>query len=284
MSKASFSSDVTPPSWLIISAFATALKFLLIPAYRSTDFEVHRNWLALTGSLPISQWYTERTSQWTLDYPPFFAWFEWLLSFPARLADPAMVNVSNLEYASHATIVFQRCSVMCGDILLLVAVRFFARDMPAAKRDLLTGLVMLNPGLFIVDNIHFQYNGMLFALFIFSVTLVCEGYHVGGAAAFSALLCFKHLFAYAAPVYFVYLLRVHCRGSRAVSRFFSLGLTGIAVLALAFGPFIAMGQLSIVLERLFPFGRGLTHAYWAPNVWALYNGADKVPIIFWGKG
>ncbi|XP_075808764.1 dolichyl pyrophosphate Glc1Man9GlcNAc2 alpha-1,3-glucosyltransferase isoform X5 [Microtus pennsylvanicus] len=197
----------------------TLFKCLLIPTYHSTDFEVHRNWLAITHSLPISQWYYEATSEWTLDYPPFFAWFEYALSHIAKFFDQEMLNVRNLNYLSSGTLLFQRFSVILADALFVYAVHECCKCIDGKKTSkeliekpkfILSVLLLWNFGLLIVDHIHFQYNGFLSGLMLLSIARIFQKRHMEAAFLFAVLLHFKHIYLYVAPAYGIYLLRSYC--------------------------------------------------------------------------
>ncbi|KAM6159207.1 dolichyl pyrophosphate Glc1Man9GlcNAc2 alpha-1,3-glucosyltransferase isoform 9-T9 [Rhynchocyon petersi] len=282
----------------------TFLKCLLIPTYHSTDFEVHRNWLAITHSLPVSQWYYEATSEWTLDYPPFFAWFEFVLSHVAKYFDQEMLNVRNLNYSSSRTLLFQRFSVIFTDALFVYAVhecckcidgKKASKEVTEKPKFILSVLLLWNFGLLIVDHIHFQYNGFLFGLMLLSIARLFQKRHLEGAFLFAVLLHFKHIYLYVAPAYGIYLLRSFCFtankpdgsirwNSFSFVRVTSLVLIVFLVSALSLGPFLALNQLPQIFSRLFPFKRGLCHAYWAPNFWALYNALDKVLSVIGPRG
>ncbi|KAH8595041.1 glycosyltransferase family 57 protein [Bisporella sp. PMI_857] len=275
------------PSIAQCAVVATAFKVLLFPAYKSTDFEVHRNWLAITNSLPLKEWYYEKTSEWTLDYPPFFAYFEWTLSQLAKLVDPVMLRVYNLEYDSWQTIYFQRTTVIASEFVLLYALHLFIKSSPLAlKRPSHAAAlsIFLSPGLLIIDHVHFQYNGFLYGLLILSLVLARKKSTVLiSGLLFAALLCLKHIYLYLAPAYFVFLLRSYCLGPKSIFHIkfgnaIKLGTGIIAIFGAAFGPFAYWQQIPQLLSRLFPFSRGLCHAYWAPNVWAIYSFTDRVMI------
>lgn len=78
--------------------------------------------MAITNSLPLSEWYVSDISQWTLDYPPVFAWMEKCFTYVAAFIDPQMLILDNLNYASNSTIAFQRLSVIVTDFILVYAV------------------------------------------------------------------------------------------------------------------------------------------------------------------
>lgn len=164
----------------------------------------------------------------------------------------------------------------------------YIKSVPPSDRHLAHAAslsILLSPGLLIIDHIHFQYNGFLYGILILSIVLARrQSTLLYSGILFAALLCLKHIYLYLSLAYFVYLLRAYCLDPKSVFRprfgnIIKLGVGVVAVFAVAFGPFAYWGQLGQLKERLFPFSRGLCHAYWAPNVWAMYSFVDRVLIL-----
>ena len=291
----------TTPSFLMrrrcIAAMVivTSMKVLCLPAYRSTDFDVHRNWLALTRHQPLAEWYFDTvngTTVHTLDYPPSFAYFEYMLSnnvVTEWLLQKEILDSQCLEQRpdnnndpSYACVVFQRTSVILSDAILVWGAFVASSGCCCCNPPtILFLLVVLNPGLLWLDHVHFQYNGMLLGLLLWSLTMIGQSNMRNvamGAILYSLLVTMKHLYLPLAPVYLVYLLKHYCFQDDYFhwNRFGMLALVTSTALVLPFVPFITPNQLSQLLSRLFPFGRGLCHDYWAANMWALYQFAHKI--------
>ncbi|KAE9416460.1 hypothetical protein Angca_009883, partial [Angiostrongylus cantonensis] len=282
---------------LIVVSILIPLKILLIPTYASTDLEVHRNWLAIVHNLPLSEWYYDSTSEWTLDYPPFFAYFQKALATIAFISGFQDILILQKGALSNSRVLhFQRLSVIVADAFYIISCVIFCfcvssrwdvlPEKLVVKARIATFIVLsCNVGLILVDNIHFQYNSMLTALLILSIYLADRKKYLMVPLIYCVLLNFKHIYLYYAPAYVVFFLRCYFfRGtgdSFELSSFLSLGLKLTASIAapliLSFGRFLTSGgyqSLLQILSRLFPISRGLTHAYWAPNFWAIYNVID----------
>lgn len=61
---------------------------------------------------------TQAGSEWTLDYPPFFAYFERFMAFFAYLVDPKIVQLDNLGYSAWSAVAFQRTTVVLSELVL----------------------------------------------------------------------------------------------------------------------------------------------------------------------
>lgn len=288
-----------------------------MPSYRSTDFDVHRNWLAITYRLPVREWYYDDvngTTVHTLDYPPSFAYWEYLLAnnqLTQYLLDTKKLDERCLQLLpdtdntpSETCVVFHRSTVVLSDVVLwwgawiastAIEGQLLVLGMPASF-----WLIVFHPGLFWLDHVHFQYNGMLFGIFLGSLGYLMRGNHPStnerefhtshwkAAVLFALLLTMKHLFLTLAPFYFVYLLRRYALGGAAPPaanakdppspkirplQLVTLGVYTATTLLVPFLPFLR--QFPQLLSRLFPFGRGLVHDYWAANVWAVYSLGKK---------
>ena len=168
-------------------------------------------------------------------------------------------------------LIYHRLTVIASDLILWYTTsKLLSSPNNGHIKNIFALLIFGNVGLLIIDHIHFQYNGLLFGILLWSIQEIMNSNFKIAAMLYAVVLNFKHLFLCMAPVYGLYLLRNYCRN---VQRFCQLGSITFAIFAISFGPF--WNQLPAVLRQMFPFQRGLCHAYWAPNFWPLYIMVDK---------
>jgi alpha-1,3-glucosyltransferase len=190
-----------------------------------------------------------------------------------------------VNYFSGSTLIFQKFSVAVTDLLFIVASWFLFSEHVSTSSLYKCGfffLAALNSSLFLVDHIHFQYNGILMGLMVLLLWTCWKRDTILVTSCFSVLLLMKHLFAPLAPIFAVVVLN-HVSSSRGLAWRLKLLLQiffiALGFLFVAFFPFVRRDgkrQLSQIVSRLFPFGRGLVHAYWAPNFWGFYLFMDKM--------
>lgn len=205
---------------------------------------------------------------------------------------------------------------MDGSFSISFLFRFISGATLPFRQRILAASLFFHPGFLIIDHIHFQYNGFLFGILLWSILMSRDVRVTHAAHPSLSFWCYRTenlpvvfflpffltsstytytlrytwlvthfdlpLSRFLQPAYFIYLLRSYCMSPSSQilpARFIALVNAVILVFALSLGPFILTGQAPQLLSRLFPFARGLNHAYWAPNAWALLTAGDRVLLL-----
>ena len=157
--------------------------------------------MAIVYGDPLKDWYFNNVSEWTLDYPPYFAYFEYVIAIIAKKCistfpnsfDAEMLKIEEHHLATLYTTYFMRSSVIISDFCLIAGVWYYlhVRKHDAFVSLTVTGLIVFNSGLLLVDHIHFQYNGMLLGLLIACCACSYNNHYIVMTVIFSILVLLK---------------------------------------------------------------------------------------------
>eukprot|EP01080_Neovahlkampfia_damariscottae_P001594 gene1594-12719_t len=209
------------------------------------DFEAQRHWMEITNNLPLRDWYVNSTKNdllyWGLDYPPLTAYHSFLVGKIISNFYPEMIEFEQSRgIETKETIFFMRLSVIISDLVYLSSCIFFILSTYEEDEQFIGLLLLLiQPGLILIDNGHFQYNSVCLGLFIYSITFILNDNPYLGSLFFCLSLNFKQIRKY------------------KILKIIKIGCIVILTFSILWFPFFNAGVVKNVFIRIFPVQRGL---------------------------
>ena len=252
---------------------------------RFGDFEAQRHWMEITVNLPTSEWYSGSSrndlSYWGLDYPPLTAYHELALGYWSRWFEPSSVALyTSRGYETETHRNFMRMTVIVSELFTyFIGAYLLSRLVPVKARFGTFLLLILNPVAIWVDHGHFQYNTVAVGLLFIAIWATISNRYILGAIAYTCSFLFKQTLMYFAPAFLAYMLGEALRLPTWRDTGIRVGVLGVTVLStigFVFFPLVWTCDYSgciaerggHVLNRVFPFGRGLLEDYVA-NIWTI---------------
>jgi len=233
------------------------------------DYEAQRHWLEITTQLPISQWYFHDLEWWGLDYPPLTAYHSWLLGKIGGFINPKWFELYTSRGIDDPSLkIFMRATVIVSEYLIYIpaAVIFVRRLSKLHGANTLTSAIalvaiLMQPGLILIDHVHFQYNTVMLGFVMASMSSILAGRYMWSCVFFVLSLGFKQMALYYAPAMFAYLLGICIQPRINIPRF--LGIAIVTVVS------FAILVLPIFLGALYDSHRGIDarpdlHGHFAP--------------------
>ncbi|KAG0279350.1 Glucosyltransferase-like protein [Linnemannia exigua] len=246
---------------------------------RFGDYEAQRHWMELTIHKPIREWYSDRSKWWDLDYPPLTAYVSWLCGFVGDKINPEWFAwETSRGYESKDAKLFMRSTVLFLELAIYISSivvftqRWFAHK-PWTRQHTAVILVLMQPGVILIDSGHFQYNTVMLGLVVWAVNFFLADQDVLGSVAFCLALGFKQMALYFSPAVFAYLLGKSFRQGfiGCIWKLIKLGLAVMVTLGLLFSPWMqSQEEILQVIHRIFPVFRGLYQDKVA-NIWCAVN-------------
>ncbi|XP_077869978.1 dolichyl pyrophosphate Man9GlcNAc2 alpha-1,3-glucosyltransferase-like [Saccoglossus kowalevskii] len=188
---------------------------------------------------------------------------------------------------TYAHKLYMRSTVLVADLLIYIpAVVLYCyitlKDKTPSYRLLSSAVILLYPGLMLIDHGHFQYNCISLGLTLWAIIGMLSGRELLGSMAFVLALNYKQMELYHALPFFCFLFGrcVQLEKKAGLWKLIKIGCVVIVTFLLCWLPFLGDFNLaSQVLHRLFPFSRGLFEDKVA-NFWCSLSVVVKLKNIF----